>query len=148
MSRREAVGSDGSPLVGQNLDLGAAHIDHGFNGECHAGFEFGTTTAFAEIWHLGIFVELATNAVTDEFTHDAETIFNRLGFHKIRDVANAVAWAGELHSTVENFFRNSKKTLNLRVDNAHRNGRGIVTNPAVTNDADVHLNNITVGYSP
>ena len=83
MSGGEPVGSDGSPLVGKDLDLCAAHIDHGFDGECHTGFKFGTATAFAEIWDLGIFVELAPNAVTNEFTHDAEAIFDRLGFYKI-----------------------------------------------------------------
>jgi len=83
MSGGEAVGSDGSPLVGENLDLSAAHIDHGFDRECHAGFEFWTAPAFTKIWDLRIFVELAANPVTDEFTHDTETIFDGLGFNKI-----------------------------------------------------------------
>ena len=83
MSGGETVGSDGSPLVGENLDLCAAHIDHGLDGECHTGFEFWTAPAFAKIWDLGIFVELTANAVTDEFAHDAETIFDSLGFNKI-----------------------------------------------------------------
>ena len=83
MSGGEPVGSDSSPLVGKDLDLCAAHIDHGFDGECHTGFEFGTAPAFAKIWDLGIFVELATNSVTDEFTHDAEAILDCLGFYKI-----------------------------------------------------------------
>lgn len=83
MSGGEAIGSDGGPLVGENFHICAAHVDHGLDGECHAGFEFWSAPAFTEIWHLGILVKFATDAVADEFAHDAEAIFNGFGFHKI-----------------------------------------------------------------
>ena len=83
MSGGQAIRSDGSPLVGENLDFRTAHIDHGFDGECHAGFEFGTATAFAEIRNLRILVKFATDAMTYEFTDDTEAIFDGLGLHKI-----------------------------------------------------------------
>ena len=83
MSGGESVGSDGGPLVGENFHICAAHVDHRLDGECHAGFEFWSAPAFAEIWHLGILVELASNAVADEFAHDAEAIFNGLRFDEV-----------------------------------------------------------------
>jgi hypothetical protein len=83
MSGGEAIGSDGRPLVGENLDFSATHIDHGFNGECHAGLEFGTTAAFAEIGNLWVLVKFATDSMADEFAHNAETIFYGFGFHKV-----------------------------------------------------------------
>ena len=55
-----------------------------------------------------------------------------------------MSWAGELNSAIENFFRDSEQTLNLWVDDTNRNRSGIVTNPTVANDADIHLNNIAV----
>ena len=83
MSGGEAIGSDGGPLVCENFDLSAPHIDHGFNGECHTGFEFGTAAAFAEIGNLWILVKVAADSVADEFPHNTETIFNGFGFHEI-----------------------------------------------------------------
>ena len=83
MSGGEAIGSDGGPLIGENFHIGAAHVDHRLNSERHAGFQFWSAAAFAEIWHLGILVQFTTNAVADEFTNDTEAIFDGFGFHKI-----------------------------------------------------------------
>lgn len=83
MSGGKAIGGDGGPLVGENSHVGAAHVDHRFDGERHAWFEFWSAAAFAEVRHLGILVELASNAVPNEFPHDAETVFDGFCFDKI-----------------------------------------------------------------
>ena len=55
------------------------HLRAGLAMACMAA----SAPAFAEIWHLGILVKFATDAVADEFAHDAEAIFDGFGFHKI-----------------------------------------------------------------
>ena len=66
-----AVDGDGGPAVGEDFDLGGARVDHGFDGEDHAGFEAGAFAAGAEVGDLGVFVHLLADAVADELLDDA-----------------------------------------------------------------------------
>ena len=65
MSGGLAVGSDGGPLVRKDADFFGSQINHGLDGEGHARFEFWADAAFSKIGNLGIFVETATDAMSN-----------------------------------------------------------------------------------
>ncbi len=98
-----AVGGDDGPAVGELADLGAAHVDHGFDGDRHAGFEFGFDFA-AVVGDVGFFVEGAADAVADEFADDAVAVGDDEVFDGFGDVVDAVAGAGLVDADGEGFL--------------------------------------------
>ena len=139
-----AVGGDGGPFVRKDADFFGSQIDHGLDGEGHAGFEFWADAAFSKIRNLGIFVKAAADAVSNKFANDAEAIFYGLGFDEVGNVADAMSGSGEFHSAAQNPLGDCEESLGFGGDNSDGDGGGIVANPSIANDADIHFDNIAV----
>src|SRR5581483_6580130 len=74
-----AVLGDRGPLVVQQLGARLADVHHGLDGQHHAFAQLRSLTAIAEVRNLRLFVQLRTDAVTDELANHAET----RGFHAL-----------------------------------------------------------------
>ena len=140
-----AVGGDGGPLVRKDADFFGSQIDHGLDGEGHAGFEFWADAAFSKIRNLGIFVKAATDAVSNKFANDAEAIFYGLGFDEVGNVADAMSGSGEFHSAAQNPLGDCEEPLGFGGDYSDGDGGGIVANPSIANDADIHFDDVAIG---
>src|SRR5438270_5025145 len=95
-----AVNSDCGPAVLEDADFGAAGVDHGLDGEDHAGFEAGALTGVAEVGDLGVFVHGATDSVADELADYAETFC----FAELLDGGGDVAEAAADLTLLDGFF--------------------------------------------
>lgn len=140
-----AVGGDGGPPVRKDADFFGSQIDHGLDGEGHARFEFWADAAFSKIGNLGIFMETASDAVSNKFANDAEAIFNGFGFDEIGNVADAVSGPGEFHSAAQNALGDCEESLGFGGDDSNGDRSGIVSNPSIANDPDIHFNDVAVG---
>ena len=69
MSGGFAIGGDSGPVVSEDVDCFRAEVDHGFDGEHHAGFEAGADFLVVEIGHFRFLVQLAAHAMSDEIAH-------------------------------------------------------------------------------
>src|SRR4051812_27355474 len=49
---RFAVDADDRPFVGEDADAAGPHVDHGLDGNRHAGLEFRTASFAAVVWDL------------------------------------------------------------------------------------------------
>src|SRR5688572_15981641 len=87
MGGRLAVGSHYGPIVVENTDVGRTHIDHGLNGNGHAWLELRPRACAAVIRHLGFFVQLAPDAVADEFADDAVAVRDDFILDRATEVA-------------------------------------------------------------
>ncbi len=72
-----------------------AHIDHGLDGEHHAGLEARAGALAAIIGDLRLLVQLAPDAVADEFPHDAVAIGDDLVLDGGAQIAEAAPLGGE-----------------------------------------------------
>lgn len=91
-----AVQGDHRPLVFENARLGGSQVDHGLDGESHAGLETRTFALFAVVRHLGLFVELSADTMTDEFAHDGVAVLRDVIFDAVAEIAE--------HPTISGIF--------------------------------------------
>ena len=90
-----AIGGDDCPAVSQNFHAAGAHVDHGLDGEDHAGLELRAGAFAAVIRDLRLLVELAADAVADKFADDAVAVGDDLILDGGAQIAEAAALGGE-----------------------------------------------------
>ncbi len=95
-----AVDGDGGPAVLEDTDFGTAGVDHGLDGEDHAGLEAGALACGAEVGDLGVFVHGAADAVADELADDAKAF----GFTELLDSGGDVAEAAADLALLDGLF--------------------------------------------
>src|SRR5579872_713223 len=146
--RQLAVGRDHSPFVGLRVDLPAALVHHRLDCEDHARFEFGPRAALAEIRHLGLFVQLLSDAVADKLTHDRIAARFDKGLHRVSDVRDVRPGPNFADSHVERFFGRFEQRCRFGRDLAHADRAGHVGVPAVHDRPDINLQKIAVTQDP
>src|SRR5262249_61041609 len=87
VARRRPDAGDGGPAVGQALQVGAAEIDHGLDGEQHAGLEYHALAAPPDMDDIGLVMEQPAEPVAAEVANNAHV----LGFHEGLDGGPDVA---------------------------------------------------------
>mgnify|MGYP003092707701 CR=1 FL=1 len=100
MSGPTAVDGSDRPLVGQEHYAVVAHCNHWFDGYTHALFKHHTASAAAVVGHFGIFVHLAANTMTCEFTHNAIPVALAKLLPGMANVAKMVASACSLNGKI------------------------------------------------
>ena len=75
LCREFVVFGDDGPAVGQGFEVAFAGVDHGFDGEDHAGDDGFAGAGFAVVENLGVFVDVLADAVAAEFADDGEAVF-------------------------------------------------------------------------
>lgn len=144
MGRRKPVACDDRPLVLENADFGFPHIDHGFDGKSHSGFQRGAGVAFAKVGNLRFFMQLAPDTMSHKFSDDAVTIADGLFFNKSRDISQFATSANELNGSIEDLFRGGAKALHFGADDSDKNRCRIISDPTVTNDANIHFHDVAI----
>jgi hypothetical protein len=67
------LGHDG-PAIAQFLDIPAPGVEHGLDGDGHAGLEPVQCAGFAVMQHLGFFVKVPANAVAAKLAHHTQAM--------------------------------------------------------------------------
>ena len=144
MGGRFAIRGHDGPFIGEDAGLFGTHVDHGLDGDGHAGLEAGSVAFFAVVGHLGLFVELAADAVADEFAHNAVTILADVMLDAVAEISEHPAVTGILDGIEKGFFGGSEEMQRFLGDVANGNGEGVVADPAVVIDADVDFDDVAV----
>ena len=140
---RFSIGGDDGPTVGELADLGATEVDHGFDGDGHAGLELGFDFATI-VGDVGFLVQRTSDAVADKFADDAVTVGDDEVFDGFGDVMDAVTGAGLVDANRERFLGFLEKPGRGRRDFADGNCRGSVADPAVQDNADIEFDDVGV----
>src|SRR5215831_13116734 len=89
-------------------------------------------------------MHFASNAVSDEFTHDRKTISARLILNLGANIAHAPAFMGNADRARERVFRRTQQLILALFDDSNRDSRGVIANPTILNNADVELHNVAI----
>ena len=144
MGGGQTVGGNDGPFVLEDAHLGLTHVDHGFDGERHPWFEDRTGAAFAEIWNLGFFMKVPSDAVADKFTDHGVAVADCVLLDVGANVSESATGLDELDGTIQNLFCYGEKAFGLGLYDSDRNAHGRVADPAVPDDPDIHLHDVAV----
>ena len=86
-----AVFGAAGPSVGFDDDVFASHVDHGLDGYAHAVFNQRAGAAASVVGDVGVFVHLASYAVSAHFANNAVAVAFAVCLDGVGDVADAVA---------------------------------------------------------
>ena len=118
MGGREAVSGDHGPAIGECLDAVGAEIDHGFDGEGHAGLDLLSRATPPEVWNLRLLMHRAANTVAHQVADYTKTLGLDKGLDGIRDLADAIADLRLADANPEGFLGGLKQPGNLWIDGA------------------------------
>ena len=124
--------------------MSASHADHRLNGDGHTGLEDYTVTAPAVVADLGIFVHVATDAVSDELADNAVAGFLAKVLDGKADVAQAMSRHSLLYTDVQSLLGGLQQAHHLLADLTHGERIGAVGVETVELDAAVDGDDITV----
>ncbi len=88
------VGRNNGPVVIQNLDRRAAHIDHRLDCQSHSSLELGRGTGGPIIRDLRFLVKVASDAVTHELLDHTKSVRFHFVLDRRADLVQAAAFTG------------------------------------------------------
>src|SRR6202047_3500125 len=132
-----AVDGNRGPAVLEDADFRAAGVDHGLDGQNHAGLEARAFAGVAEVGDLGVLVHGATDSVADELADDAEAFGLAELLDGGGDVAEATADLALLDGLFERGLSDFEEFCSLGGDLADGVGDGGVGVVAVDDDSAV-----------
>ena len=145
--RRQAavLGDDGPAVVAKLLDLAPAGVDHGLDGEHHAGLELFERAGAAIVQHLGFFVEYLANAVAAELAHHRKAVPFGEFLDGVSDVAQVRAGAHLLDTQPHGVISNGGQALGGNRALANQVHAAVVAIPAILgDDGDVHVDDVAL----
>ena len=139
-----AVFGDYGPAVVEDAQVAFALVNHGFDGEDHAGLQHGAGASFAVVDDLRVFVEAAADTVAAKFLHHGITgVFGDL-LAGIADVAEGDAGLHNLDTGHHALVGDVDQALRLRADGAHGIHAAGIAVEAVFFDGDVDVEDVAV----
>lgn len=90
MRGQAAVKRFDRPAIRKRFHAPSTGVNHRFNGNRHPAAQSYTASGDAEIRHLGVLVQLFTDTVTDEITHDGKAVFADKSLNSCSDIAYAM----------------------------------------------------------
>src|SRR5437879_3865637 len=102
------------PAVVENLHFPASHRDHRLDRQHHARPQLRPAPRVAEVRHLGILVQRATDTVADERPHDREPVTLHVHLDGVRDVGETPARPALLDGMLEALTGDAEPPLHLR----------------------------------
>ena len=124
--------------------MSASHADHRLNGDGHTGLKDYTVTTTTVVADLGIFVHVATDAVSDELADNAVAGFLAIVLDGKADVAQAMSRHSLLYTDVQSLLGGLQQAHHLLANLAHGERIGAVGVETVEFDAAVDGDDITV----
>ena len=82
-----------------------SHVNHGFNGKNHAGYEEHSRAFASHVFHFGYLVEFQSYPVPAKFPYHGITVVFGVGLDDGTDVTEESPWFGSLDSSFKTFFR-------------------------------------------
>ena len=135
---------DDRPAVGQLANLAASGVQHRLDGEDHAGLQLGTGAGTPVVQHLGIFMEVAADAVAAELAHDGKALFLGIGLDDVADVAQACAGSHLLDAQPQALPGDIHQTLGQHRRLAdHEHAAGVAVE-AILDDRDIDVEDVAV----
>ena len=143
MGRWFFVLGDDRPAIVENPNRRDARVDHGFDGEGHAGHQDGRFSGGAVVRHLRLLVEAAADTVPYELTDDREATRPRKFLHGAAEVGKAATGAGVLDRFKKGLLSHCQQSLGFQRDVASRNRGRVVTDEAAFDNPDVNLDDVS-----
>ena len=119
LRRQRAVAGDGGPAVVEQFAVGAADVDHRFDGEEHAGTKLGAGAGAACVDDVGTVVEQAAEAMAAKIAHHAIAMLFGMALNGVGDVAEAIAGLGLLEPEHQTFVGHVDQLARLQRDVAN-----------------------------
>ena len=132
------------PAIAQHFHVAFADVDHGLDGENHAGFDEFAGATFAKMHHVWFFMEFRADAVTAKFSHDRIAMTFRMFLNRVADVAKMCAGFDLLDAEKQALARDFDQTFGVRADVAdaeHFAGVAMIT---VLDDGNVDIDDVAV----
>lgn len=143
--RRDApIGGDDGPTVGFDLGSVASQIEHRLDTDRHALLELGSRPGLSVVGHLGIFVHLSPDPVTDVFAYDPEPVTMRFALNRVADIAQSGAGLHLSDTGGESLFRSIDEQSGLGRYLADGEGDRRVPVKALENGTSIHRQHITL----
>src|SRR5689334_11287410 len=136
--------SDDGPAVGKTANVGFAGVDHGLDGEGHAGLQ-RHAGAWTPVMHdLWFFVKAFADAVAAKFAHHTEAVGFGVALYRMADVAQPRIGFHRMYAAPHAFVSDFDQALGLdgwHADIEHAAGVAV---PAILDDRDVDVDDIAV----
>src|SRR3954469_13721757 len=145
LGRQRTIAGDRGPAVAQHLHAIAAQIDHGLDGEEHAGLQGNAAAGLAVMDNVGQGVEHLAQAVATEVAHHGALLLAfGIRLDGIADVAGGGARLHRRDAAHHGFIGDLDQPFGPALDLADRiHARGVAM-PAVQDDGDVNVHDIAV----
>src|ERR1700740_2470181 len=106
MSRRRVVPGDHRPIVLKQHHARFSNIDHWLNRQGHSRLELRSRSGSSVVRNLRFLVEIPADPVTDELSHDTESVLLDGVLNGGADHAEATAFSRLFDADIEGVFRN------------------------------------------
>jgi len=140
--QRMVTGDDG-PAIVHLFDIALTGVDHGLDGEHHAGFEFFQRARFTVMQDLRFFVENFANAVTAKLSHDGETMAFSEHLNGVADIASARAGLNLDNAVPHGFIGQLTQSFGSNRAIAYDEHAAGVAVPTAFDDSDVNIDDVT-----
>lgn len=139
-----AVFGDHGPLVRHQSYVAFASVDHGLDGEGHAGLQDNAGACFSVVQHLWLLVKDFANAVAAVFAHHGKVVGFGVFLDAVADVAQMDAGFDHFHAQFHAFVADTAQAFGEYggfADDEHFAGVAMVT---VFDNGDVDVDNVTI----
>ena len=140
MSGQSSVGRYNCPIIIQYINPVGSSVDHGLNGNGHAGPQHVAGVLPAVVGHRGILVELPTDAVARQGPNHRIAVVLHIFLDGVANIPNLIARDAQLQAYKEGFPGSGDKILRLRIGLPHHEGVGSV---AVESSQEVPMSILT-----
>ena len=139
------LGDDGPAVVAMVLHIAFACVDHGLDGEHHAGLQLFQRAGAAVVQNLGFFVEFLADAVSAELAHHREAVPLGKLLDGVANVSQPGAWL-DLQDTVPHGFKSHcRQAFGCNRALANQVHAAVVAVPAVLgDDGHVHVHDVAL----
>src|SRR5262249_59586667 len=142
--RRQAIRRAYCQAVVEQSDIGCPDVNNGLNCKRHPRLQFWSATAFPVIGDLWFLMHFAPHAVPNKFAHHGKTISARFILNFGADIAHAPPSMSDADVARELVFSHTPPLIRPLIDDSNGNGRGVVANPTIMDNADTELHNLAL----
>ena len=144
VSGQASVLSHNGPVVVQPLDIRAADVDHGLDGQGHSRHQTDTFSLLTEVRDLGILMKSMADSMADKLLYDAVAKGLYIVCNGVGNIKQMIACYCFLDSLEETLTGHVNELLSLRSDLSYRMGSGCIGMHALVDQASVDADDITL----
>jgi hypothetical protein len=124
----------------------ASGVDHGLDSQDHSIAEADALSLFAVVGHLWFFVQLAAQAVADQFSN--HTVTGRLGMFLdgVANIPDTLSGHGLGDAAVQALAGDSKEPLGFWCYNTDPKRKGLIPDESVDFNAAIHRDDVAISH--